>query len=430
MSDLLIRRRELQKSLLDLFTTTTNIPISLYEITGNDISEMIITETSLSKFEPHCQLLQSFPGGKTLCEQDQCNRAKLALLPEGEHFTMCHAGLNNQVIQIKVRGEVRGSLLFGEMQVEGAENQEAALEKHQLLVEKLNLNDEQAAHLRKSLLEVKKYTPHQLSEWRKILKQVEQWFFTLIDEEERVIRNTEKITHETQTRLQAVIANAENLALECSSLSPKVIAQMATEVLNSAEAVDEVVQNLGDYLGEYRFAKQPIEQIITAAKQLHEAEAARREVEIQFHFQATEDSQSKIEVSRGHLQYALSNLIHNAVKYSFRGGPNRNRYVKIATRADADGYRISITNYGIGILPEEIAKIFDDGYQGKLTKAEYRTGCGKGLFFVKRIIDRHHGRIAVESNLVRGVEDPEGNPHSNRFTIILPYKQPKLNSYG
>ena len=89
-------------------------------------------------------------------------------------------------------------------------------------------------------------------------------------------------------------------------------------------------------------------------------------------------------------------------------------------------YALEIKNYGVGIQPDEIIerKIFSDGYQGRLTQGEYRTGSGKGLNFVKNVIDEHHGSIEVESRMMADENDPEGRPHLTRFTIYLPYVQP------
>jgi signal transduction histidine kinase len=89
---------------------------------------------------------------------------------------------------------------------------------------------------------------------------------------------------------------------------------------------------------------------------------------------------------------------------------------------------VTIENYGVGILAEERDAIFQDGVQGKLTQGEYRTGAGKGLFFTKQVIDRHHGKIKVTSRKMSEETHPEGQPHLNQFTVYLPYEQPKEGS--
>lgn len=426
MSRMLAHRTEAQKTFLDLFATVTELPIGLYEIRDGSV-EGVFSERSLANFESHCRLIQSFPGGKALCEADQCNRARIALRSHDEELTLCHAGLYNQAVPVKVDGDVRAVLLYGEMQIEGVEYQQMALTKHRQAVARLNLTEEQAAQLQRLLLAAKKYKPQQLRTLKNLLPKVEGWFYVLIDEEDRLKRSVEKITHEIQTRLQAVIANAENLVMEIRTLSPEEAHEQASHVLYSALALDTVVQNLGEYLEEYRFRKHPIAPLLYEAKRLYEGEATRRGIDIYVRLNRVDGQLPSLEISRHHMQYALNNLIHNAVKYSFRSGPGRHRYVLITGQPDRDCYKLTIQNYGVGILPEEIESgaIFQDGYQGKLTQGEYRTGSGKGLAFVQRVIDHHRGSIEVESKLMADQEGPEGKPHLTRFTVKLPYERPK-----
>ena len=79
------------------------------------------------------------------------------------------------------------------------------------------------------------------------------------------------------------------------------------------------------------------------------------------------------------------------------------------------------------MLEEEIDlnKIFEDSYQGKLTQNEFRTGSGKGLYFVATVIKRHNGKIVVSSELQADSLNPMGRPHKNIFTVYLPYIQPR-----
>jgi signal transduction histidine kinase len=202
-------------------------------------------------------------------------------------------------------------------------------------------------------------------------------------------------------------------------------------VLYSALALDTVTQTLGEYLEDYRFRPQYIASLIREAVRLYEPEANRRGIDIYVRFQRENGRNPSVEISRTHLQHALNNLVHNAVKYSFRTGPkSRHRFIMIKGDFDEDEYILTIENYGVGILPEEIAEgdLFRDGYQGKLTRGEYRTGSGKGLHFTKRVIDRHHGRIVIDSELKTELDpddETEGKPHLNRFIVYLPRRQPR-----
>ena len=86
---------------------------------------------------------------------------------------------------------------------------------------------------------------------------------------------------------------------------------------------------------------------------------------------------------------------------------------------------VSIENYGVGITEDEIrtGELFQLDARGKLTHGEFRPGSGKGLYFVKRVVDGHHGRIEVRSDLVANEVAPQGKTHRNRFTVYLPLRQ-------
>lgn len=411
-------------ALLDMFTSVTGMPIGLYESRDGKL-EGIFSQKSLHNFETHCRFIQSFPEGKALCLSDQCNRAAIALASSEEQLTLCHAGLYNQAVPIKVNGQVRAVLLYGEMQIEGETYQQRSQQKHQDVIRQLGMKDQDASKLDGLLVNAKKYSPTQLEEIKGIFPKVEEWFYLLLDEEERLKTGVDRVTHDMQTRLQAIIANAENLVLELPIIQATEAQQMAREVLFSALALDTLVQNLGHYLEDYHFQPYSIGPLIYEAKRIYEAEASRRGIEIRIYLK--EAKEHPVEISRSHMQHALNNLVHNAVKYSFRSGYGRQRFVKIDGYPQKKYYTLEIKNYGVGILPEEIATgvIFQDGYQGKLTQGEYRTGSGKGLSFVQQVIQQHHGKIEVESRLLSDKREPEGEPHLSRFILYLPYRQPE-----
>jgi signal transduction histidine kinase len=416
-------RREAQEALLDMFSGATGLPIGLYDIEDGKL-EAIFSKMSLSNFEPHCQFILGFPGGKVLCQEDQCNRASIALEAREEQLTLCHAGLYNQAVPIKVNGETRAVILYGEMQIEGDSYQAESLENHRAAVKKLGLGEDDAAKLRDLLGRAKKYSPTRLDEIKKVFPRVEEWFYVLMDEEDRLKTGVDRVTHDMQTRLQAIIANAENLVLELPMINATDAQQMAREVLFSALALDTLVQNLGHYLEDYDFRKRSIGPLIYESRRVYEAEAARRGIDIRIFLKEPKDH--PCEISRNHLQHALNNLVHNAVKYSFRSGYGRQRFVKIDGYPQKGHYTIEIKNYGVGILPDEIESqaIFRDGYQGKLTQGEYRTGSGKGLNFAEQVIQQHHGSIQVESRLLSDKIEPDGEPHLTRFIVRLPFTQP------
>jgi len=95
------------------------------------------------------------------------------------------------------------------------------------------------------------------------------------------------------------------------------------------------------------------------------------------------------------LHRALSNVLANAVRHVNEGGE-----ISLAAAQDRGSVRITITNTGQGIPPEELPRLFDRLYRGE--KARSSPGSGLGLTIAKKIVDLHGGGIRISSEPRRG----------------------------
>ena len=104
-----------------------------------------------------------------------------------------------------------------------------------------------------------------------------------------------------------------------------------------------------------------------------------------------------IKADRESITQAITNLIDNAVKYS---GEARN----IVVRAFVEDQYLIITvkDFGIGIKKEEIDKVFERFYRGGDELTRTVKGSGLGLTLVKQIVEAHHGKVDVESEVGKG----------------------------
>ncbi|HTI88759.1 MAG TPA: PAS-domain containing protein [Alphaproteobacteria bacterium] len=105
----------------------------------------------------------------------------------------------------------------------------------------------------------------------------------------------------------------------------------------------------------------------------------------------THDSLPKVVGDSVQLTQLLQNLIANALKFREAGTESR---IHIGAARDADKWRISIRDNGIGIEPQYAERIFMI-FQRLNTRQEY-PGTGIGLSICKKIVERHGGRIWVE----------------------------------
>jgi two-component system phosphate regulon sensor histidine kinase PhoR len=105
------------------------------------------------------------------------------------------------------------------------------------------------------------------------------------------------------------------------------------------------------------------------------------------------------------LQQVFTNLLGNAVKFTPEGGT-----VILKVSEGDDNIVTEVTDTGVGILSEELPRIFDDFYRGIRVD---EAGTGLGLSISKKIIEAHNGKIWAES------PNPDTGKGS-RFTFILP----------
>ena len=105
------------------------------------------------------------------------------------------------------------------------------------------------------------------------------------------------------------------------------------------------------------------------------------------------------------LRLVLSNLVGNAVKYNRDGGT-----VTVRGAAEEGRLRLDVSDTGIGIRPENLARLWDEFFREKRDETRDLEGNGLGLSIVRRLVERAGGRLDVTS--VEG----EGST----FSVLLP----------
>lgn len=100
-----------------------------------------------------------------------------------------------------------------------------------------------------------------------------------------------------------------------------------------------------------------------------------------------------------HITNVLFNLLDNAVKYS-KEAPK----IIISTARNDQFVIVTIKDHGIGIPKEYVGQIFERFYRVPTGNVHDVKGFGLGLSYVKKIIDAHHGKIKVESDLNKGTK--------------------------
>ena len=112
-----------------------------------------------------------------------------------------------------------------------------------------------------------------------------------------------------------------------------------------------------------------------------------------------ETAPEQVMIDADRIGQALSNLVGNAIKFTDEGGT-----ITVSSAAEAHQVTVTVSDTGRGIPESELTEIFKRFHQVEGTeKAEWSDrGAGLGLFITKSIVERHGGKIRVESQLGAG----------------------------
>ena len=130
---------------------------------------------------------------------------------------------------------------------------------------------------------------------------------------------------------------------------------------------------------------------------------------------------AKAPIAEEHFDRVISNLLLNAIKYSYtsEGG-----FIKIVVEENNDEVNIEISNYGVPIREDEIDKIFKYGYRGIFSPDWNRMGSGIGLADAKSVVEKHEGKIGIKSVPSQpGYTGKYGIPYITTVWISIPKKR-------
>jgi two-component system phosphate regulon sensor histidine kinase PhoR len=117
------------------------------------------------------------------------------------------------------------------------------------------------------------------------------------------------------------------------------------------------------------------------------------------------EGDTSLQGDRLHLLSVVFNLLDNALKYG-----NGNIAVKFDVKGNENDVLLSVADNGIGILPEYKDKVFEKFFRVPIGNTHNTKGYGLGLSYAAHVIQKHNGRIEIESQPGLG----------SKFIITLP----------
>jgi two-component system phosphate regulon sensor histidine kinase PhoR len=124
-------------------------------------------------------------------------------------------------------------------------------------------------------------------------------------------------------------------------------------------------------------------------------------------------SQLIVPGDREELLRLFENLIENGLKYGASGAKVDVAMTSATAPDGSPEVRVTVRDYGPGIAPEHVPRLTERFYRVDVGDSRAQGGTGLGLSLVKHILNRHRGRLQVESAVGKGAT----------FTAILPARQ-------
>ena len=226
-------------------------------------------------------------------------------------------------------------------------------------------------------------------------------------ERERYQQAIQFVTHEMRTPLTAIQGSSELMGRY--SLNDERRKQIAEMINSESKRLARMIQTFLDIErltdGQTELKREPfvVREIVIACLDRARPLAERKRIQVT----VGEPIAGVLTGDRELMEYAVYNLITNAIKYS----PSETE-VFISSCIESGYLRLSVRDQGIGMDNKELRSIFTKFYRTKKAEASGEVGTGIGLSIVQQIVTHHGGKMEVTSTPGRG----------SCFTMVLPPK--------
>jgi len=204
-------------------------------------------------------------------------------------------------------------------------------------------------------------------------------------------------SHELRTPLSTLIGYTETLREQADEIEPATRERFLSVVHDEARRMQRVVEDLISLsrIEAEKFTA-PTEAVELEPLIEQASESARRMAEERSSpiVCTIGDGLPAIAADRSQILQLLDNLIANALRYGEAGTP-----VTISAQAEGPMVHLSVADQGEGIAPEHIARVTERFYRVDTSRSRSLGGTGLGLSIVKHIVERHRGRLSIESEV-------------------------------
>jgi PAS domain S-box-containing protein len=225
------------------------------------------------------------------------------------------------------------------------------------------------------------------------------------------------LSHELRNPLNAILGWATVLnrkpglpepvtqGLQAIERNSRIQARMISDLLDYAGITFGKVRLVIETIDPYAVVRATIESVSDAAQAAGVAVRA-----------AFDEESIRVDADAARLQQIVWNLLTNAIKFSSKGDA-----VDITAKRHGEAFRLVVRDYGKGIEPEFLPRIFERFSQQDATTTRSHGGLGLGMAIVKQLTDVHGGHIHAESvGMNRGATFTLDIPLSRNHEAPLP----------
>ena len=199
------------------------------------------------------------------------------------------------------------------------------------------------------------------------------------------------VSHEIRTPLQILQSNLEAMIDGIYPIDEEQMNLLYKEVVRFGKLLNnlDLLKNVEESESRMNFRVISLNESIAEVYDAFKIVA--KEKKINYHIKFTETERVMVSADKDALKQLWMNILSNAFKFTDEKGE-----IKVTTALQNKECIITVQDSGIGINEEDLPFVFERMYRGDKSREQYE-GSGIGLTMVKNIVDKHKGKVAIES---------------------------------
>jgi two-component system sensor histidine kinase HydH len=217
----------------------------------------------------------------------------------------------------------------------------------------------------------------------------------LVEAQERLAHNEKiaalgrvaaQVAHEVKNPLAGLLLYSMHLKSKVATQLPESEVALIDKIIDTINHLTSTVEQVMKFASPVRLTLRPFDlnQVVRDALQLVESQLSEAHVNTTL---VLDERPVTARIDESAMRAVLLNLISNSVQAMTNGGGE----LRIATQADGQRVRLTVSDTGMGMSSEQLKQVFEPFYT---TKSQ---GLGLGMAYAQKIVEQHGGTVGIES---------------------------------